>query len=55
MKRLHAWWWSWFSALKKNTHAHPWLLNVNVPDVAFDELQGTLVTRLGNATRLSRW
>lgn len=25
----------------------PWLLNVNVPDVAYDELQGQQVTRLG--------
>jgi 5'-nucleotidase len=32
---------------EKETHAHPWLLNVNVPDVAFDQLQGRLVTRLG--------
>ena len=32
---------------KKNTHTSPWLLNVNVPDVAFDLLQGTEVTRLG--------
>ncbi len=32
---------------KKNTHTSPWLLNVNVPDVAFDQLQGTEVTRLG--------
>lgn len=31
----------------KNTHAHPWLLNVNVPDVAYEQLQGRLVTRLG--------
>lgn len=32
---------------EKNTHTHPWLLNVNVPDVPHDELQGTRVTRLG--------
>jgi 5'-nucleotidase len=32
---------------EKSTHTHPWLLNVNVPDVPYDELQGTLVTRLG--------
>jgi len=32
---------------EKNTHAHPWLLNVNVPDVAYEQLQGRLVTRLG--------
>jgi 5'-nucleotidase len=32
---------------EKATHAHPWLLNVNVPDVAYDQLQGRLVTRLG--------
>jgi 5'-nucleotidase len=32
---------------EKNTHTHPWLLNVNVPDISFDELQGTRVTRLG--------
>lgn len=30
-----------------NTHSAPWLLNVNVPDVAYDKLQGTEVTRLG--------
>ena len=29
------------------THSHPWLLNVNVPDVPHDELQGMEVTRLG--------
>ena len=29
------------------THTHPWLLNVNVPDVPFDALQGYEVTRLG--------
>jgi 5'-nucleotidase len=32
---------------EKNTHKHPWLLNVNVPDVTYGELQGTKVTRLG--------
>ena len=32
---------------QKNTHASPWLLNVNVPDVAYDRLTGTEVTRLG--------
>jgi 5'-nucleotidase len=32
---------------KTNTHTHPWLLNVNVPDVPFDQLQGVAVTRLG--------
>ena len=32
---------------EKNTHSHPWLLNVNVPDIPFDELQGMRVTRLG--------
>jgi 5'-nucleotidase len=32
---------------EKNTHAVPWLLNVNVPDAAYDQLQGTEVTRLG--------
>jgi 5'-nucleotidase len=32
---------------QKNTHTSSWLLNVNVPDVAYDELQGTEVTRLG--------
>ncbi len=31
----------------KSTHKHPWLLNVNVPDVAYDQLQRRLVTRLG--------
>jgi 5'-nucleotidase len=29
------------------THSQPWLLNVNVPDVPYDQLQGTIVTRLG--------
>lgn len=32
---------------EKNTHSAPWLLNVNVPDVAYDQLQGNEVTRLG--------
>jgi 5'-nucleotidase len=32
---------------EKNTHAASWLLNVNVPDVAYDQLQGIEVTRLG--------
>ena len=32
---------------EKNTHTAPWLLNVNVPDVAYEQLQGTEVTRLG--------
>lgn len=31
----------------KSAHKHPWLLNVNVPDVAYDQLQRRLVTRLG--------
>jgi len=31
----------------KRTHTHPWLLNVNVPDVPYDQLQGMEVTRLG--------
>jgi len=31
----------------KQTHSHPWLLNVNVPDVPHDQLQGIEVTRLG--------
>jgi 5'-nucleotidase len=35
------------SRFKANTHSSPWLLNVNVPDVAYDQLQGTEVTRLG--------
>lgn len=29
------------------THSHPWLLNVNVPDLPYDQLQGMTVTRLG--------
>ncbi len=29
------------------THARPWLLNVNVPDVPYAQLQGVAVTRLG--------
>lgn len=32
---------------EQNTHGQPWLLNVNVPDVPYSELQGTQVTRLG--------
>src|SRR5674476_857701 len=28
-------------------HSHPWLFNVNVPDVPHDQLQGIEVTRLG--------
>lgn len=31
----------------RQTHRLPWLLNVNVPDVPHDELQGTVITRLG--------
>jgi 5'-nucleotidase len=29
------------------THLLPWLLNVNVPDIPYDQLQGIEVTRLG--------
>lgn len=32
---------------ENNTHSAPWLLNVNVPDVAYEQLQGMEVTRLG--------
>lgn len=32
---------------EKNTHAHPWLLNVNVPDIPYRQLKGREVTRLG--------
>ena len=32
---------------EKRIHTHPWLLNVNVPDIAYEQLQGTQVTRLG--------
>ncbi|MDX8385821.1 MAG: 5'/3'-nucleotidase SurE [Gallionella sp.] len=35
----------------KQTHSHPWLLNVNVPDVAHEQLQGVEVTRLGKRHR----
>jgi len=35
----------------KKTHAHPWLLNVNVPDVPYEQLQGMAVTRLGKRHR----
>jgi 5'-nucleotidase len=31
----------------KKIHGRPWLLNVNVPDIAFEELHGSAVTRLG--------
>jgi 5'-nucleotidase len=30
-----------------NTHTHPWLLNVNVPDIPHEQLLGVEVTRLG--------
>lgn len=29
------------------SHPRPWLLNVNVPDIPYDQLQDTVVTRLG--------
>src|SRR5512139_1181181 len=32
---------------KQDAHPHPWLLNVNVPDIPYEQLQGTVVTRLG--------
>lgn len=32
---------------EKNLHAAPWLLNVNVPDVVYSQLNGMQVTRLG--------
>lgn len=32
---------------KQNRHDQPWLLNVNVPDIAYDQLQRRLVTKLG--------
>jgi 5'-nucleotidase len=32
---------------ERKIHGRPWLLNVNVPDIAFEELQGSAVTRLG--------
>ena len=32
---------------QKRTHTHPWLLNVNVPDLPFEQLHGNVVTRLG--------
>jgi 5'-nucleotidase len=31
----------------RQTHSHPWLLNVNVPDLPHDQLQRIDVTRLG--------
>ena len=31
----------------RQKHSQPWLLNVNVPDVPHDQLQGIAVTRLG--------
>lgn len=33
--------------VKLNTHSVPWLLNVNVPDVPYEQLHGMQVTRLG--------
>ena len=32
---------------KQNMNSRPWLLNVNVPDIPFDQLKGYAVTRLG--------
>ncbi len=32
---------------EKRTHTLPWLLNVNVPDIPYEQLQGREVTRLG--------
>lgn len=32
---------------KREENPHPWLLNVNVPDVPYEQLQGMEVTRLG--------
>jgi len=32
---------------EKYKHTHPWLLNVNVPDIEYEQLQGMEVTRLG--------
>lgn len=32
---------------EKRTHVQPWLLNVNVPDIPYEQLQGREVTRLG--------
>jgi 5'-nucleotidase len=32
---------------QQRTHTHPWLLNVNVPDIPYVQLQGKEVTRLG--------
>lgn len=36
---------------QKNTHIKPWLLNVNVPDIAYEDIQSKLVTRLGKRHR----
>lgn len=36
---------------EKHTHTHPWLLNVNVPDIEYEQLQGMDVTRLGKRHR----
>ncbi len=35
----------------RQKHSLPWLLNVNVPDVPYDQLQGIAVTRLGKRHR----
>jgi 5'-nucleotidase len=32
---------------ERRTHSHPWLLNVNVPDIPYEQLKGCEVTRLG--------
>jgi 5'-nucleotidase len=31
----------------RNTHTQPWLLNVNVPDIPYEQLKGIEITRLG--------
>ena len=36
---------------EKKSHDQPWLLNVNVPDIDYEDLQGIVVTRLGKRHR----
>jgi 5'-nucleotidase len=36
---------------KRNMHGKPWLLNVNVPDIPYEQVQDIRVTRLGKRHR----
>jgi len=39
----------------RQKHSHPWLFNVNVPDVPHDQLHGMAVTPWAKGTKPSRW